>query len=93
MWESPCFSVEITKAEVPWVYEKDDRPSRIISTLEAFAVIIALKLRYNQERDGSLTKVSIVPTVTNNKGNGAALNKLMSTKFPSSAIFMKWLHI
>ena len=89
VWESPWFSVEITKADAPWVFEKDNRPSRIISTLEALAVVIALKLRFGQECDGSLTKVSVVPTVTDNRGNGAALNKLMSTRFPSSAILME----
>ena len=76
VWESPWFSVEITKEDAPWVFEKDDRPSRIISTLEALAVVIPLKLRFGQECDGSLTKVSVVPTVTDNRGNGAALNKL-----------------
>ena len=88
VWESPWLSVEVTKAKFSWVHEKDDRPARIISSLEALAVVIALKLRYSQDRDGCLTKLSMVPTVTDNRGDGAALNKLMLTRFPSSAFLM-----
>ena len=32
---------------------------------------------------------SIVPTITDNRGNGSALNKLMWTKYPASAIIME----
>ena len=32
--------------------------------------------------------VTLVPTFTNNRGNGAALNKLTSTKYPSSALLV-----
>ena len=34
-------------------------------------------------------RVLIVPSITDNRGNGAVLNKLMSTKFPSSAVLME----
>ena len=30
-----------------------------------------------------------MPTITDNRGNGALLNKLMSTKFPASAVLME----
>ena len=31
----------------------------------------------------------VVPSITDNRGYGAALNKLVSTKFPSSAVLME----
>ena len=41
----------------------------------ALAILIALKIKFGQE--------------PNDRGNGAALNKLMSTGFPSSAVLME----
>ena len=35
---------------------------------------------------GGRTCVTVAPTITDNRGNGAALNKLMTTKFPASAL-------
>ena len=37
----------------------------------------------------SKERVRIAPTLTDNRGNGAALNKLMTTKFPASALLME----
>ena len=39
--------------------------------------------------DSDDTRVLIVPSITDNRGNGAVLNKLMSTRFPSSAVLME----
>ena len=61
----------------------------MISTLEALAMLIALKLKFGQEPDPDDMRVLIVPSITDNRGNGAALNKLMSTRFPSSAVLME----
>ena len=58
----------------------------IISTLEALALLVALKIKFGQEPDPNEMRVLIVPSITDNRGNGAALNKLMSTRFPSSAV-------
>ena len=88
-WESSWFSLEITREDFPWVFEKGDRPSLIISTLEALALVVALKIKFGQEPDHDEMRVLIVPSITDNRGNGAALNKLMSTKFPSSAVLME----
>ena len=64
-------------------------PSLVISTLEAFAMLIALKLRFGQDPEPDDTRVLIAPSITDNRGNGAALNKLMSTRFSSSAVLME----
>ena len=71
------------------MFEKGDRPSLIISTLEALALVVALKIRFGQDPDPDETRVIVVPSITDNRGNGAVLNKLMSTKFPSSAVLME----
>ena len=63
--------------------------SLVMSTLEAFAMLVALKLRFGQDPEPDDTRVLIAPSITDNRGNGAALNKLMSTRFPSSAVLMK----
>ena len=61
----------------------------VISTLEALALVVALKIKFGQDPDPDEMRVLIVPSITDNKGNGAVLNKLMSTKFPSSAVLME----
>ena len=43
-WRSPWFSIEVTEEERSWVYEKGGRTALIISTLEALAVLISLRL-------------------------------------------------
>ena len=86
---SDWFSLEITKDDFPWVFEKGDKPSLVISTLEALAILVSLKLRFGNLEDVDDRRVLIVPSVTDNRGNGAALNKLMSTRFPSSAVLME----
>ena len=35
------------------------------------------------------SSIRIVPTTTDNRGNGAALNKMMTTKYPASAVLME----
>ena len=52
-------------------------------------MLIALKIKFGQEPDAEDTRVLIAPSITDNRGNGAALNKLMSTRFPSSAVLME----
>ena len=83
------FSLEISKEDFPWIFEKGDKPSLVISTLEALAILISLKLRFGDAPDSDDTKVLIVPSITDNRGNGAVLNKLMTTRFPSSALLME----
>ena len=73
-WLSPWFSLEITRGDFPWIFEKGDRPSRTISTLEALAMVVALKLKFGQDPSPDDTRVLIVPSITDNRGNGAALN-------------------
>ena len=71
------------------MYEKGGRPALIISTLEALAVLISLRLFFGGTASQHRSKIMVAPTWTDNRGNGSALNKLMSTKFPASAVLME----
>ena len=83
---SRWFSLEITRDEWPRVFEMSSKPALIISTLEALAVLVALKVCYGGEPRRNRSSIRIVPTTTDNRGNGAALNKLMTTRYPASAV-------
>ena len=61
----------------------------LISTLEGLAVLMAIKLFYGDNPQEHQPRVLVVPTWTDNRGNGSALNKLMTTKFPASAVVME----
>ena len=89
VWDSSWFSMEVAQKDFPWVCERGNKPSLVISTIEALAIVVALKLRYGDGGHPESKKVMVVPSVTDNRGNGAVLNKLMSTKYPSSAVLME----
>ena len=63
-----------------------NKPVLLISTLEALAVLVSLKLYYGDDLGPNTASVTLVRTFTDNRGNCSALNKLMSTRFPSSAL-------
>ena len=75
--------------DFPWVFVRGRKPSQIISTLEALAVLLSLKLLAAPQPDGQRRRVTILPTWTDNRGNGSVLNKLMTTRYPSSALVME----
>ena len=77
---SRWFSHEITRDEWPWLFEKSSKPALVISTLEALAVLIALKVYFGEEPKADRSSIRIVPTTTDNRENGAALNKLTTTR-------------
>ena len=85
---SGWYSLEITRSDWPWIFAKGDKPALDISTLEAFAVL-ALKVFHIAPHDQQHVSVTVVPTWTDNRGNGSALNPLMSTRYPSSAVILE----
>ena len=85
---SSWFSQEICQEEWRWVHAKGEKPALIVATLEALAVLVALKLCFGEVPKPQQTRVVMVPSLTDNRGNGALLNKLMTTKFPASALLM-----
>ena len=67
----------------------ENKAALVISKLEALAVLVALKLHFGETPGEGRNRVNIAPTITDNRVNGAALNKLMTTKFPASALLME----
>ena len=70
------------------MYEKHGPPSLIVSILEDLVVLLALKTFYGEDHHHT-ARVLVAPTWTDTRGNGAALNKLMTTLFPASAVLME----
>ena len=87
---SPWFSEEITEHEFPWVFAKDGKSSRVIATLEGLALLLALRSFYPSLPSGARTKIVLVPSITDNRGNGSRLNKLMTDRYPLSALLMEF---
>ena len=55
-------------------YERGDTPSRVTSTLEALGVLLALKLKHGEQPQEHRSRITVTPTMTDNRGNGAATN-------------------
>ena len=86
-WRSRWYSHDFSKEEWPCILERSDTPSRVISTVEAVAVLMGLKMFHGDEARGTLIQIQMIPSFTDNRGS--TLNKLMTNKYPSSAIFME----
>ena len=62
---SRWFSLEITEVDFSWVFMKERKPSLIIATLEALAVLLSLKVFYgDQPPEGMNTRVQVVLGLT-----------------------------
>ena len=61
---SPWFSLEIMEEDWPWIFEKDRKAALVISTLEALAVLVALKLQFGEIPGGGRTNVTVASTLT-----------------------------
>jgi len=94
--------VELSPVTAPWAYAKDGQPFRVIATLEALAVLLCVVafapwLSAPPEAGGDAGvgtapcrgAVARLPTLTDNKGNTFALNRLASSKFPLCAVAME----
>jgi len=99
---SPWFMVELTPVTAPWAYARGGQPFRVIATLEALAVLLCVIafepwLSAPSRAGGGtgvgtapgLGAVARLPTLTDNKGNTFALNRLASSKFPLCAVAME----
>ena len=87
---SQWFSEEISPEDFPWVFKREGKASRIIATLEALAILLAVRSFFPLADPARRTRLVVIPSYTDNRGNGALLNKLMSSKFPLSALLMEF---
>ena len=86
---SPWFSVELTPQSAPWAFRRDGESFRLVATLEALRLLLALMVFGPSLEGDTRHQVIQLTTFTDNKGNGYAINKLMTTKFPLCAIVME----
>ena len=83
---SVCLLSESHEGQLAVDLSKGWKACVVTSTLEALAVFLARKL---QNGEAQLTKGPIVPTWSDNRGNGSALTKLVPTRYWGSALLVK----
>ena len=78
IWSSYWFSLELKRDAWPWIYEKSEKPSLIIcgGARSSFQLTSVFRLTVGES-----------PTWTDNRANGSTVNKLMTPKFPASAVW------
>ena len=87
---SPWFAVELTtQSGALGLSDKTVRAFRLIATLEALGLLLALMAFGPGLGREARHQVIQLPAFTDNKGNGYTINKLMTTKFPLCAIIME----
>ena len=64
---SNWFALQVTNEDFPWIHERDNTPSRVISTSGALAGLIALKLKYGEEPSLHTSRITVSATITDNK--------------------------
>ena len=89
-WASPWLSVPLSPATAPWAFWHGADTYRLIASLEAFAIVLGIRCLVPSPAVSDTTnRLTVVPCLTDNKGNGSALTKLFSSRFPLSAIVME----
>ena len=86
---STWFFVELNDVVAPWAYEKDRKPFRVVASLEALAVLVAVITLTEPVAGGNVLGSVLLPLLTDNRGNSFALTRLMSTKYPLCLLVME----
>ena len=87
---SRWLSVQLTPSNAPWAFAKSGETYRVIAAMEAFAILLGIKyLVPAADVEASFGSIVVVPALTDNQTNGRVLNKLMTTRFPLSAVVME----
>ena len=88
-WDSPWFAVRVTPENSLWAFQKEGKAYRVIATLEALGLLLALLAFGPREHVNDTCLTVQVPAFTDNKGNGYVVNKLMTTRFPLCAFVVE----
>jgi len=81
------FSVHLGREEIPWAYVRGD-PFRFISALELLATLLCIVI-FDPQLEQETTCGLRLTASTDNRGNGFALNKLASSKYPLYLVLME----
>ena len=80
---SPWFSAEVTQEVLPWVYVNGGKPSLVISTLEALAVLVSLKMFYGEQPAIGKQKVTVAPAWTDQPRDRICTQQINDLNVPS----------
>eukprot|EP00438_Fugacium_kawagutii_P028975 Skav210536 [mRNA] locus=scaffold3045:358236:363217:- [translate_table: standard] len=86
--EARWFSVELTRANAPWVFLKGE-PFKVIASLELLAVTVAVMVFSPEASWKGTAGRLLLPAFTDNLANTYVLDKFMTTAFPLSVILME----
>ena len=81
------FSVPLDRENAPWAFSKG-KPFKVIAALELFATFVGYIIF--KDTDTEADSVVTLSAGTDNKSNGFALDKLMSTKYPLGLVLMEF---
>ena len=87
-WKSPWFTMEVTPEVFPWIRTWRQAGTSHLHSRSTRSVDGPETLLWQCPR-GERYFGHTSPSFTDNRGNGSALNKLMSTSYPASAILME----
>jgi hypothetical protein len=86
---SPWFFVALNEQVAPWAYARDRQPFRVVASLEALAVLVAVLTLTDADPEAANRGTVLLPMLTDNRGNSFSLSRLMTTKFPLSVVGME----
>ena len=86
--EARWFYIELTREEAPWVFSKENDPGRVIAALELLGTLLSIIL-FDIKATSLLQGGCSVTGLTDNQGNGYAVAKGMSTKFPLAPLLIE----
>ena len=88
---SPWFMEPVTREAAPWAFIRDGQTYRVIASLEALAVTVAMMAFVPIKAMAGTSQLGVarLPGFTDNRGNTFAVESLMSTKFPLCLVVME----
>ena len=86
--EARWFAAEITEEDFPWVFAKSNDPGRVIAALELLGSILSIIIFDIRPQEFTRCSCSITGA-TDNLGNSFAVSKMLSTKWPLTALVIE----
>ena len=59
-WRSRWYSLEITRAKWPWIFERGEKPAGVMSTIEALVVLMGLKLLHGDDARSAPARIQMI---------------------------------
>lgn len=80
------FSLEVKETIAPWLKCRGGSPKRVIAALEMLATVVAVKIWSPTFKKKAIARIT---AKTDNQGNGFALRKFMTSKYPGTVLLME----